>query len=516
VKKFRLACAILVLVTLTFFTLPVFTAPVRSDKLVVSGYFTFVKAYWGIDQQIEVSPGDVATLTVVLMYESTYSISNIEANLSLPNGFESVGGGDKAITFYTGAISTGSLVKLEFPIFITRDLEKGNYTADLNLEFYVTRISFFCLDELEVIFEVMGKPNINVNVLNENLYEGKQQISLSLSNDGDAVAKNFVISKVYSSSTSAEFEAKLDNAKFLNDLKPGDNITVPLQIDVPTGTKGKILPLTVEVSYLGPSNVAYAFSESQQLPVTAVEEVKVTTTFPDVTIEAGKVVQYPITITNSGDTEKLLLLSVEPPTDWTVVFKSGTLEISRIYMAAGESENLVIEATPPSAANISTYQIPVQIKSENGDIYAEMNLKATIVGSYALGLETSTLLTSITAGGTTSFTAKVTNTGQSSVTGVSLNVEVPTNWDSSISPTKVDVLGPSESYTFSVVITAPGDTVTGDYMVTLKGLSDQVQSDQVQVRNTVTTSTEWGLYGIGVAAIFIVALVLVFMKFRRR
>jgi len=515
-KKIRLSCAILILVTLTFFTLPVFTVPVRSDKLVVSGYFTFVKAYWGTNPQIEVSPGDVATLTVVLMYESTYSISNVEANLSLPNGIEAVGGGDKAITYYTGAISTGSLVKLEFPIFITRDLEKGNYTANLNLEFYVTKISCFCLDELEVIFEVTGKPNINVKVLNENLYEGKQQISLLLSNDGDAVAKNLVISKVYSSSTSAEFEAEIDNAKFLNSLEPGDNIAVPLQIDVPTGTKGKILPLTVEVSYLGPNNIAYAFSESQQLLVKGVDEVRVTTKYPDVTVEAGKVVQYPITITNSGDTDRLLLLSVEPPTGWTVVFKSGTLEISRIYMAAGESENLVIEATPPSAANISTYQIPVQIKLENGDIYAEMNLNATIVGSYALGLETSTLLTSITAGGTTSFTAKVTNTGQSSVTGVSLNVAVSTNWDSSISPIKVGVLGPSESSTFSVVITAPGDAVTGDYMVTIKGLSDQIESDQVQVRFTVVTSTEWGLYGIGVVAIFVVALVLVFLKFRRR
>jgi uncharacterized membrane protein len=100
--------------------------------------------------------------------------------------------------------------------------------------------------------------------------------------------------------------------------------------------------------------------------------------------------------------------------------------------------------------------------------------------------------------------------------GVNLNFEVPTDWDSSISPTKVDVLGSSESSTFSVVIKAPGDAVTGDYMVTLTGLSDEVESSQVQVRFTVTTSTEWGLYGFGVVAIFIVALVLVFLKFKRR
>jgi len=369
---------------------------------------------------------------------------------------------------------------------------------------------------LEVTFEVTGKPDINVGVLNETLLEGKQQIMLTLSNDGDAVAKNIEILKVYSSSTSAEFEAKLGDAKFLDNLEPQNEITVPLQIDVPTGTTGKSLPLAVEVSYLGPSNVAYESSETQQLLVKAVEEVIVTTKFPEVTVEAGKVVQYPITITNSGDTDKLLLLSVEPPTDWKVVFKSGVLEVSRIYMEAGESENLVVEATPPSAASISTYQIPVQFKSENGDIYAEMDLKATIVGSYALSLETSTLLTSVTTGSSVTFTAKITNTGYTSVTDVRVGISVPSGWESSITPTQVTSLAPNGDYTFTLVATAPGDTVAGDYMITLMGLSDQVNSDSVQVRVTATTPSSWGLIGIGVAAVMVVALILVFMKFRRR
>jgi uncharacterized membrane protein len=515
-KNFGSSSTILFLLATTIFTVPIFTIPVRSDALVVSDYFTFVQAYWGTDKLIEVSPGDVATLTVVLMYESTYSISNIEANLSLPNGFEAVGGGDKAITYYTGAISTGSLVKLTFPIFITRGLEIGGYAANLSLEFYVSRLSFFCVNELEVTFEVTGKPDINVDVLNETLLEGKQQISLIISNDGDAIAKNIKILKVYSSSTSAEFEAKLSDAKFLDGLEPQDEITLPLQVDVPTGTVGKSLPLTVEVSYLGPSNVVYELSEVQQLLVKAVEEVIATAKFPEVTVEAGKVVQYPITITNSGDADRLLLLSVEPPTDWTAVVKSGTLEISRIYMEAGESENLVIEATPPSAANINTYQIPVQIKSENGDIYAEMDLKATIVGSYALSLETSTLLTSVTTGSSVTFTAKVTNTGYTSVTDIGVGVSVPSGWEASITPTQVTSLAPNGYYTFTLIATTPGDTVAGDYMITLMGLSDQVNSDSVQVRVTATTPSSWGLIGIGVAAVMVVALILVFMKFRRR
>jgi len=248
----------------------------------------------------------------------------------------------------------------------------------------------------------------------------------------------------------------------------------------------------------------------------AKEDIRIAAKYPEVTVEAGKAVQYPITISNLGDTDRLLLLSVEPPADWDVAFKSGTIEISRLYLEAGRSENLILKATPPSTVSIGTYTIPVRIRSEEGVIYAEMNLKATIIGSYELSLEPSTLLTSVTAGGSITFTAKITNIGHTAVTGVSLNLDIPEEWDSSITPPQIELLKPREAYTFTAVISTPEDTVAGDYLITLTGLSDQVQSDQVQVRITVTAPTSWGLIGIGVAAAMIVALVLVFIKFKRR
>jgi len=478
-------------------------------------FFTLIKAYWGTNQEIQVSPGDVATLTVILRYETRGSFQNLAAYLFLPAGFEPVGGGDNVTAYYTGTVSQGSLVNLQFPIFIAPDVEKGSYTANLHL--YYSPYFDQPEDELQIPFEVTGKPIIDAKVLNDSLVEGEQRVLLELSNDGDAIAKNLKIVEITSSSVLAE----LDVAESLGSLEPGDYATVPLRLFVPSGMKGKILSLAVEVSLLGPRNIVYQVSKTLQMRVEEAEEVeeaevKFTTKFPDVTVEAGKVVQYPITITNSGDADRLMLLSVEPPTNWKVVFKSGALEVSRIYMVAGGSENLIIEATPPSAANISTYQIPVQIKSENGDIYAEMMLKATIVGSYAVRLEPSTLLTSVTTGDSTTLTAKITNTGYTPVTGVRVSVEAQSGWESSVTPIQVESLRPNEFFTFTLVVKTPGDTVAGDYMITLTGLSDQVRSDPVQVRVTATTPTSWGLIGVGIAVIMVVALLFVFIKFRRR
>ena len=247
-----------------------------------------------------------------------------------------------------------------------------------------------------------------------------------------------------------------------------------------------------------------------------VDEIKITTKFPEVTVEAGDVVEYQITVANLGDTNRLLFLSIAPPTDWKAVFKSGALEITRLDIDAGSSEALTIEVTPPSTVSLDSYDIPVQIKLESGDVIAETDLKVTIVGAYALSLETSTLLTSTTSGDSTSFTVTVTNTGFSYITAVGLDFDAEDDWDVTISPAQVDLLRPQESVTFNVLVDTPEGTVAGDYMVTLAGVSDQVSSSQTQVRTTVTTSTEWGLYGLGLAVVLIVVLVLVFKKFKRR
>lgn len=145
-----------------------------------------------------------------------------------------------------------------------------------------------------------------------------------------------------------------------------------------------------------------------------------------------------------------------------------------------------------------------------------IELKATIVGSYALSSEPSTLLTSVATGGSVTFTARITNTGSTLITGVRLGINTPEGWESSITPIGIERLEPLESFTFTLVIEVPEDTVAGDYLITLRGLSDQVMSDSVQVRVTATTTTSWGLIGVGIAVVVIVALVLVFMKLKRR
>jgi uncharacterized membrane protein len=110
----------------------------------------------------------------------------------------------------------------------------------------------------------------------------------------------------------------------------------------------------------------------------------------------------------------------------------------------------------------------------------------------------------------------VTNSGQSPVTALNLKVDTPSGWDASVTPLKVKSVASTDSSTFTVITQIPGDTVAGDYMITLRAQSDQVNSNDVQLRVTTSAPTSWGLIGVGVALVVIVALVVMFRRFSRR
>jgi len=246
-------------------------------------------------------------------------------------------------------------------------------------------------------------------------------------------------------------------------------------------------------------------------------DVEVISTFTDVTVEAGKSTQYPITIWNKGDRDALFLLTVlSAPDNWKTVFISEDIEISSFFITAGESMSLKLKVTPPSVVETGDYQIVIHAESDDGVISKQIELKASVVGSYELNMELSTLYKTITTGASTTFTAKITNTGKSPVTTLYIEADAPEEWDVSITPVQVASLAPTESSTFNIMAKTPSDTVAGDYMITLKALSDQVESEEDQLRVTAQASTSWGFIGFGVAGVVIISLIIVFMKFKRR
>ncbi|MGQ9680750.1 MAG: COG1470 family protein [Candidatus Bathyarchaeia archaeon] len=249
------------------------------------------------------------------------------------------------------------------------------------------------------------------------------------------------------------------------------------------------------------------------------EKVEVAAVFKEVTVKAGASLRYPITIRNKGEKDSMLLLSIDSiPENWDAVFEleGGKVSVSQVLVTAGGVSNLDLIVTPPSIVNIGNYKVVATIKTMDGTFEKQIDVVANIIGSYSLKASASTLYTSATSGGSASFTVTVTNSGQSPVTTLKLFVDAPSGWESSLTLIQIASVAPKESSSFNVLVDIPDTTVAGDYMITVKAGSDQVDSSEIQIRVTVSAPTSWGLIGIGVALVAVIGLVIVFRKFSRR
>ena len=439
---------------------------------------------------------------------------SIEFSVSTPESWSTRVLNDNGREITKASLSSGGTANYNLELIIPMD-----YSGDTNLELTAIGNTVATLDF-----------TVNVEPVSESIMSCRFPGKLGL--PGDSVTFDVTLTnpfnvetrfKVSPESVPANWTVYVTNPsnEAITEIMLGAGESVELTVDV-TSVASAITDENYEIvitAQAGEQNVgSIALTVSIQDPG-SLTEIGLTTKFPEVTVEAGKAFSYQLNLANYGSISRIVLLSVDAPADWKAVIKSGSSEISQLNIAPASSdgvEQLTIEVTPPSTVALDTYNISVQIKSESGVVLAELNLKATITGSYSLQLSLSTLLTSTTSGESASCTATLTNTGYSTLSVVGLEFEAEDGWDVTISPSQVDLLKPQQSYTFDVVMETPSDTVSGDYLVTLAGLSDQTESNPMQIRVTVNTSTSWGIYGFGIAIVVVLALILVFKKFKRR
>ena len=338
------------------------------------------------------------------------------------------------------------------------------------------------------------------------------ELPLTVSNSGE-VDKTVSLEAEAPNGWTATFKTSTNMVVRSLYLKPGDSVSMKIVLKPADGSQ--IGDYEVLVKALDQSGVL----DSMVLGVSLLEaasELEVISTFTDVTVTAGSSITFPIAVWNTGEKDTLCLLTVPvAPENWKTVFISDDIEVSSLLIAAGESTTVKLKVTPPNSVETGSYVLVASVASDDG---AETTLpfNINVAGSYQLGLELSTLYRTVTIGQSLSFTAKVTNEGQSPVTTVYLEAELPSDWEATITPAQVKSLAPRGSTTFTVEVTTPADTVAGDYLLTVKSYSDQLESEEIDLRVTTQASNTWGYIGFGLVAVAIVGVYFGFKRFKRR
>ncbi len=231
----------------------------------------------------------------------------------------------------------------------------------------------------------------------------------------------------------------------------------------------------------------------------------------------GAAVSFTMTLHNDTATEQTFALSVpDAPDGWTITATPPEAQATSFKVAAGETSTVSVSATSPADAAAGPYTFTVVADAGNG-IGATGQLSVQLAGNEAVSLNSTTGVLNITAnaGSPTNYALQVFNSGSAALTNVSLTSTPPTKWKVTFTPATIPSLAANTSADVTAAIQPADDAVAGDYIVTLTTTAGTA-TDKVDVRTTVQTSPVGGYIGLGLIAVVIVGLLLVFRQYGRR
>jgi uncharacterized membrane protein len=222
--------------------------------------------------------------------------------------------------------------------------------------------------------------------------------------------------------------------------------------------------------------------------------------------------------TKNESTENMLVtLAAKTPRGFQVTFKEGygTQELTSLPIKAGESKDLAVDVKPPQSIPAGKYPVTVHLASERTKTEARLMLDVTGQPSVSLAGENDRLSGEANAGAEKQFNFVVRNTGSAEARNLTFNASPPSGWKVTFEPKELPLLAPNGEEKVAALVTPSEKALAGDYMISVRANGDGI-SESVNYRVTVTTSTMWGMIGLGVIAASLLVLLGAVGRFGRR
>ena len=227
--------------------------------------------------------------------------------------------------------------------------------------------------------------------------------------------------------------------------------------------------------------------------------------------------EYTVTVGNDSGKDLTVALSAQSPANFQTTFTEGfgSNEISSIPIEAGQTKDIKVKVTPPRDVKAGDYPVLVKVASEGATAELRVTLQVSGQGKLALSTKDGRLSGEAEVGKPAAYTLVVSNDGTAPIEEVEMAGTVPANWKVEFNPKTIASVAPNEKKEVQVLVT-PGDkAIAGDYVASFRasGRGELASSD---FRITVTTSTLWGIVGIGIIAIALLVLLGAVARFGRR
>jgi uncharacterized membrane protein len=292
------------------------------------------------------------------------------------------------------------------------------------------------------------------------------------------------------------------------------SVSLELRLDVPkdaaTGTQ------TLTVAAAGSSTtlqLPIAVTLANDLPA----KLTLTPQLPQLRGTSKSAFEYQLGIKNDSGKKLTVSLSAQAPENFDTTFTEqyGSQEVNALPIDAGQSKDVKLKVTPPNTAGAATYKVTVRVAAEDASATADLSLDITGQPKLDVSGREGLVSTRASAGKETSVPIVITNTGTAPAEDVQIGGSAPSGWKVTFDPKTVDRIAPNDNKEVQALITPTDKAIAGDYVTTIRAAA-RGESASTTFRVTVTTSTMWGIAGVGIIGVALLVMVGAVARFGRR
>ncbi len=292
------------------------------------------------------------------------------------------------------------------------------------------------------------------------------------------------------------------------------NVALELRVDVPKTAPMGTQTLTINAEGADVhASLPIAVTLAKDLPA----KLSILPQLPELRGSSRSSFEYQLGVKNDSGKRLLVSLAAQAPQNFDTSFTEvyGTQELTAIPIDPGQSKDVKLKVRPPSTIGAGRYPVTVRVAAEDASATAEVALD--ISGQPKLDLSGREGLVSgrASAGVESAIPIVVSNSGTASAEGVELTGSGPSGWKVSFEPKTVERIAPGATTEVQALITPTEKAIAGDYVTVLRA-SSRGESASSNFRITVTTSTMWGIVGVGIIGIALLIMVGAVARFGRR
>ena len=290
--------------------------------------------------------------------------------------------------------------------------------------------------------------------------------------------------------------------------------SLQLRLDVPANAPMGTQTLTIAAKGQGSEvSLPIAVTLAKDLPA----KLTVQPQLPELRGTAKSSFEFQIAIKNDSGKRLVVALAADAPRNFETSFTEnyGSQELNAVPIDAGQSKDVKLKVRPPNTIGAGRY--PVTMRATAEDATAKTDLFLEITGQPKLDItgRDGSVSARAEAGKETTIPVLITNSGTAPADQIELSGSGPAGWKITFEPKQIERIAPGQNQEVQALITPAPKAIAGDYVTSVRATS-RGESASSNFRITVTTSTMWGIAGVGIIGVALLVMVGAVARFGRR